>query len=125
MPFKKGLSGNPKGKPKGCKNKPKPLAARLSEIFGEVNEKDLKELVQIALTHAKGDTIVTESADGQKLSAKCVSDPRLFGIISKTVTDHEAKTQTQRDLPPILAGLRQELESYSKPSDETDIPTTT
>ena len=56
-----------------------------------MKEEDLKELVNLALTHAKGDTIVTESIDGQKLSAKCVSDPRLFGIITKTVTEHEAK----------------------------------
>ena len=73
------------------KNKPKPLAARLAEIFGEVSEKNLRELVDLALTHAKGDTIITESQDGEKLTAKCVSDPRLFGIISKTVTDHESK----------------------------------
>ena len=91
MPFKKGQSGNPKGKPKGCKDKPKPLAARLAAIFGEVQEKDLKALVDRALTHALGDTIVTESLDGQKLTAKCVSDPRLFGIITKTITEHEAK----------------------------------
>ena len=91
MPFKKGQSGNPKGKPKGAKNKPKLLAVRLSEIFGEVSEKDLKELVDLALKHAKGDTVITESSDGEKLTAKCVSDPRLFGIITKTITEHEAK----------------------------------
>ena len=101
------------------KNKPKPLAARLAEIFGEVSEKNLRELVDLALTHAKGDTIITESQDGEKLTAKCVSDPRLFGIISKTVTDHEEKHRAAIPAMPILDGLRKELENIGEPDDDS------
>ena len=51
----------------------------------------MKDLVERALTHAKGDTIITESADGEKLTAKCVSDPRLLLGMGKMVSDSEAK----------------------------------
>ena len=114
-PFQKGNGG----RPKGAKNKPKPLAQRLAEIVGEVSEKKLRELVDFALTHAKGDTIITESQDGEKLTAKCVSDPRLFGIISKTVTDHEEEHRPAKPPMPILAGLRKELENLGDPDDDS------
>jgi hypothetical protein len=81
------------------KAKPKPLAVRLSEIVGERPEKDLKEIVDWAFKHAKGDTIITESSDGEKLTAKCVSDPRLFGMITKTITEHEAKKPSFISVP--------------------------
>ena len=92
MPFKKGQSGNPKGKAKGCKNKPKGLVQKLQEACGsEISDARAQEMIRRALAHACGDTIVTESADGQNLTAKCVSDPRLFGMILNAVAKAEEK----------------------------------
>ena len=93
MAFKKG-DPKPKGsgRKKGVTNKPKPFMERLREAFGEhISDADMKDIVERALIHAKGDTIITESADGEKLTAKCVSDPRLFLGMGKMVADAEAK----------------------------------
>ena len=116
MPYKKGQSGNPKGKPKGAKNKPKPLIQKLIESFGgSISEADLVRLSKDAMKHATGDIIVTEGADGQSLTAKCVSDPRLLLGCSKMIVDAEMKKwQPSGSLPPILDGLRKELENYGE-----------
>lgn len=114
--FKKGQSGNPAGKKPGTKNKPKPFIVKLREAFGEsVSENDLKELAKKAMAHASGDVIIKESADGQVLEAKCVSDPRLFLGLGKMVADSEEKRPSGYGaLPPILDGLRKELENYGE-----------
>ena len=109
------------GKRRG-KNKPRPFIQRLREAFGEhISDKDMKDLVERALTHAKGDTIITESLDGEKLTAKCVSDPRLLLGMGKMVTDAETK---KPDTPPTPAdsvkaaiAVLKELEELSKPLD--------
>ena len=117
MRFKKGQSGNPKGKPKGCKNKPAPFMERLREAFGtHIKDTDLEKLVTRALAHACGDTIITESADGEKLTAKVVSDPRLLLGLGGFVAKAEERRPAGAPMP-ILDGLRKELEGYSKPSD--------
>ncbi len=118
MPFQKGQSGNPKGKPKGTKNKPKPWVVRLQEAFGgAISDTDLEELARRAVKHAAGDTIITESQDGQSLKAKLVSDPRLFLGVGQMIQRHEEKHQDRSALPPILEGLRQELEQYGEPKE--------
>ena len=116
MPFKKGQSGNPKGKPKGCLNKEKPLLVKLREAFGrKLTEQDCDRLIESALAHAMGDAIVTETPDGQKITAKVVSDPRLLLGLGGLVAKSEEK-RPMAEAMPVLDSLRQELENYGKPS---------
>ena len=116
MAFRKGKSGNPAGRPKGALNKEKPLLQKLREAFGRnLSEKDCDRLVEAALTHAVGDVIISENADGTKQTAKVVSDPRLLLGLGSLVTKSEEKNTIQA--MPILDGLRKELEEYGKPDD--------
>ena len=93
--------------------KPKPLIAKLIDSFGgSISEPALVQLAQDAIKHAMGDVIVTESADGQKLEAKCISDPRLLLGYSKIIVDAELKSREPGALPPVLAALRDELAGY-------------
>ena len=114
-PFQK---GDPRaGRKKGSKNIPKPLVQKLQEAFGrKLTEEDADKLVEAAIKHATGDTIVTESADGQALTAKCVSDPRLLMGLGGLVAKRE---EVKSPIPPmpVLQALREELEGYGKPDD--------
>jgi hypothetical protein len=107
------------GRKPGSKNKPKPIALRLSEIFGEnISNKDLRDLVNLALTHAKGDTIVTESADGSKKTTKVLSDPRLFiGLVKLVVDAEEGITMPAAPemTPEQWAAFEAKMKEYEEP----------
>jgi hypothetical protein len=119
IPFDKGHK-KIGGRVKGTKNKPKTFAENLVDVHDGMSREEVLALDKRALELAMGQTIVTESQDGQQITAKVVSDPRLLiAIMYEVRKEREGKSQAPIQSLPILDGLRKELEGYGTRGDDT------
>ena len=91
------------------------------EVWGEMlasyTKSEREHIKDAALRHACGDVIITESHDGEKLTAKCVSNPTLFLGLLRLVSDaeQEANKKPQALFIPVPDDIRAKLQSYKHP----------
>lgn len=110
------------GRKRGTPNATRPVSEQLRNAFDrKMQEADYNKLVEMALAHACGDQIVTESADGQSMTVKLVSDPRLLNsllpFVATKARDADDKPQTPADSVKAAVAVLKELEELSKPLD--------
>ena len=92
MPKKFDKDYQPKKRRGPAKPKPELMAERVSRIIGEAwTDNDLLHMADAAKRHFIGDPIITESADGQQLTSKVVSDPRGVKMLIDVAVEHESK----------------------------------
>jgi hypothetical protein len=71
MPFKKGQSGNPSGKPKGAKHKSTLDKEAAREVLREMVKAELQPMTEAQIKHAKGISyLVYRDKKGGKFTVK-------------------------------------------------------